>query len=92
MSAVDVDFAWVLGHVHGAIAHIAPTDSVDALEHAGVHVLRGTGHFTGPHGLEVAGSRVAFRQALLATGAAPAMPPIPGLGEAHALTSDTIWG
>ena len=33
-----------------------------------------------------------FRQALVATGAAPAVPPIPGLSEVDHLTSDTVWG
>lgn len=91
VSVVDVDVARVMGHVRGAIAHIAPTDSVEALERAGVRVLHGTGRFTGPQSLEVGGTRVEFRQALLATGAAPALPPIPGLADAHPLTSDTVW-
>ncbi|MEO7754855.1 MAG: FAD-dependent oxidoreductase [Terracoccus sp.] len=91
VSDVDVDIARVLGHVRGAIAHIAPTDSVEALEHAGVHVLHGSGRFTGPQHLEVDGTAVEFRQALLATGAAPALPPIPGLADARPLTSDTVW-
>ena len=39
----------------------------------------------------MAGRRVHFRQALLATGAAPAVPDLPGLAETDPLTSDTVW-
>lgn len=88
---VDVDFAGVMSHVRGAIGHIAPEDSVEALQGNGVHVVLGTGTFTGPRRLDVDGRHVQFRQALLATGAAPALPPIPGLLESSPLTSDTIW-
>ena len=34
---------------------------------------------------------VTFAQALIATGAAPDIPPIDGLGSARALTSETVW-
>ena len=37
------------------------------------------------------GHQVRFRQALIATGAQPALPPIPGRDCATYLTSDTIW-
>lgn len=88
---VDVDFAGVMSHVRGAIAHIAPTDSAEALQRNDVHVMRGTGTFTAHRRLDVDGRQVGFRQALLATGAAPALPPIPGLADSRPLTSDTIW-
>ncbi|MBB2988087.1 dihydrolipoyl dehydrogenase family protein [Terracoccus luteus] len=89
---VDVDFPAVMAHVNRAIDHIAPTDSAAALEAAGVRVTRGTAVFVGPDAVQVDGARVPFRQALLATGAGPTMPPIDGLLEADPLTSDTMWG
>ncbi len=92
VSEVTVDFAKVMGHVRAAIAHIAPTDSVETLEKASVTVRTATARFTGPDSAEVDGRPVTFRQALLATGAAPAVPPIPGLDEVDYLTSDTVWG
>ena len=88
---VRVDFTQVMAHVQSAIAAIAPTDSVAALEAAGVQVLTGNLTFTGAHTAEVDGRAVSFAQALVATGAAPAIPPIDGLASARALTSDTIW-
>ena len=91
VSDVRVDFAAVMRHVLGAIDHIAPTDSAAALEEAGVTVRQAHVELTGPDTASVGGTPVRFRQALLATGAGPALPPIPGLGEAGHLTSDTVW-
>ena len=88
---VEVDFPRVMAHVHAAIEHIAPTDSAEALERAGVRVVRGHAELAGPGTAVVEGVEVAFRQALLATGAGPMIPPIPGLAEAAALTSETLW-
>lgn len=88
---VHVDFARVMAHVREAIAHIAPVDSVESLQGAGVTVLAGDALFTGTDTLAVDGRPVRFSQALLATGAVPAVPPVPGLAEATYLTSETIW-
>lgn len=91
-SDVRVDFAAVMKHVHEAIAHIAPVDSFEATEDTGVNVIQGEAIFTSPTTLEVNGETITFSQALLAMGATPAMPPIPGLAEADYLTSETLWG
>lgn len=88
---VKVDFAAVLAHVRGAIAAIEPVDSADALAADGVAVRYGSARFTGPRTAEVDGEPVAFRQALIATGSAPVLPPVPGLAAADPLTSDTVW-
>ncbi|WP_435198934.1 dihydrolipoyl dehydrogenase family protein [Janibacter sp. GS2] len=92
VAGVSVDFAKVMDHVRAAIQHIAPIDSVEALEEAGVSVRTAQARFTGPDSVEIDGVSVRFRQALVATGASPAVPPIPGLDEADYLTSDTVWG
>ncbi|MGN6333304.1 MAG: dihydrolipoyl dehydrogenase family protein [Motilibacteraceae bacterium] len=88
---VDIDFAAVMGHVHGAIATIEHDDSPQALKDAGVVVASGSAAFTGPDRAEIDGAPVAFRAALLATGADPLLPPIPGLAGADPLTSETLW-
>ncbi len=89
---VSVDFATVMDHVRSTIEHIAPIDSVEALEKASVTVRAGSARFTGPDSVDVDGEALRFRQALVATGAAPAVPPIPGLSDVDHLTSDTVWG
>ncbi|SHG28294.1 dihydrolipoyl dehydrogenase family protein [Geodermatophilus nigrescens] len=91
VTGVTVDLAAVMRHVRGAIAAIEPEDSPAALEAAGVTVRRGTARLTGPATLDLDGRPVAFRAALLATGASPALPPVPGLREAAPLTSETVW-
>lgn len=87
----SVDFTAVMAQVHSAIATIAPVDSVEALEAAGVTVMTGTAVFTGPDSLDVDGTPVRFRRALVATGAAPTVPLLPGLAQSGPLTSDTVW-
>jgi pyruvate/2-oxoglutarate dehydrogenase complex dihydrolipoamide dehydrogenase (E3) component len=88
---VTVDFAAAMAHVKRAIATIAPHDSPQRLRGEGVEVVHGTGTFTGPDRLEVDGRAVRFRHAMIATGASPLVPAIPGLREADPLTSDTLW-
>ena len=88
---VRVDFPRVMAHVRSAIDDIAPVDSPAALRAAGVHVRTATARLTGPGTADLDGEEVTFRQALLAGGATPAIPPIPGLDAASALSSDTVW-
>ncbi len=88
---VEVDFAAVMRHVQAAIAAIAPADSAEALRAASVRVVEGAGRLTGPATAQVDHIPVRFRQVLLATGAAPSVPPIPGITGPAFYTSDTIW-
>ena len=94
VAGVEVDFGAVMTHVRSAVHAIEPTDSIPALQEAGVQAAIGQARFTGPDTVQVDGRAVRFRQALLATGAAPAVPPIPGLAQVLAggavLTSDTV--
>ena len=88
---VRVDFTAVMDHVRAAIEEIAPVDSHEALEEAGVAVRSGHARFVAEGVLDVDGERVAFRQAVVATGATPSLPPIPGLADLDGLTSETVW-
>jgi len=89
---VTVDFPAVMAHVHQAIAAIEPTDSPAAMRAAGVSAAHGSAQFTSSNAVAVEGVPVTFRQALVATGAAPMMPPIPGLAEADPLTNESVFG
>ena len=88
---VHVDFTQVIARVYAAIASVEPADSPETLRAAGVHVLRGTAEFTGRQSVHVDGDEIRFRQALVATGASPLVPPIPGLVDVSPLTSETVW-
>ncbi|MDN5744850.1 MAG: FAD-dependent oxidoreductase [Nocardioidaceae bacterium] len=89
---VRVDFAAVMARVHEVIAAIEPADAPVTLRAAGVHLAHATGRFTASDtiGLDT-GERLRFRHALIATGSRPNSPPIPGLADVDALTSDDIW-
>jgi len=92
VDGVTVDFPAVMASVRAAIATIEPTDSPDAMRAAGVCAIHGSASFTSPRTAIVNGHPVRFRRALIATGAAPVMPPIPGLAEAVPLTNESVFG
>lgn len=89
VDGVRIEFEEVMAHVRRAIAVIEPVDSADAMRAAGVTYRAGTATFTGAGTADVDGEVVRFRQALVATGSDPLVPPIPGLVDP--LTSDTVW-
>jgi pyruvate/2-oxoglutarate dehydrogenase complex dihydrolipoamide dehydrogenase (E3) component len=86
-----IDFAQVMGHVHGAIRTIEPHDSPERLRAAGVEVIKASGRFTGPGTIQADDRELHWRGAIIATGASPLVPPIPGLDAAQPVTTDTLW-
>jgi pyruvate/2-oxoglutarate dehydrogenase complex dihydrolipoamide dehydrogenase (E3) component/uncharacterized membrane protein YdjX (TVP38/TMEM64 family) len=93
----EVDFAAVMQRVHRVIRDIEPHDSIERYAGLGVEVLQGHARITSPWCVEVTnadGSLQALttRSIVIAAGAAPFVPPIPGLAELGCLTSDTVWG
>ena len=93
----EVDFAAVMQRIHGVIRDIEPHDSVERYTGLGVEVLQGHARIVTPWEVEVTlpdGSRQSLttRSIVIATGASPFVPPIPGLKETGFLTSDTVWG
>lgn len=93
----EVDFAGVMRRVHEVIEAIAPHDSVERYTALGVEVLQGQARITSPWTVVIRlpdGSEqtLSTRHIVIATGASPTVPPIPGLQEAAFLTSDTLWG
>ena len=93
----EVDFAGVMRRVHEVIKAIAPHDSVERYTALGVEVLQGQARITSPWTVVIRlpdGSEqtLSTRHIVIATGASPTVPPIPGLQEAAFLTSDTLWG
>ena len=92
-----VDFAAVMARIRRVIADIAPHDSVERYTKLGVEVLQGHARITGPWSVEVRladGSKrtLTTRSIVIAAGASPFVPPIPGLEDVGLLTSDTVWG
>ena len=96
-AAGRVDFAAVMQRVHRVIADIEPHDSVERYTGLGVEVLQGHARITSPWTVEVkladgTTQTLSTRAIVIAAGASPFVPPIPGLKEAGFHTSDTVWG
>lgn len=89
--AGEVDFAKAMDRVAQIVKAIAPHDSVERFTGLGVECVLGEAKLVDPWTVEVNGRRLSARNIILATGAEPFVPPIPGLAEAGYLTSDTIW-
>lgn len=87
-----IDFAKVRAHVRGVIAAIAPNDSTARFTGLGVRVIKGTAQFKDAATLAVGDAyEIKARRFVIATGSAPAIPPIPGLADTPHLTNETIF-
>ena len=86
-----VEFHRVHDHVHEVIGAIAPNDSAERFTGLGVRVLAGEARFKDERTLAVGAVEVQARRFVIATGSAPAAPPIPGLDEAPYLTNETVF-
>jgi pyruvate/2-oxoglutarate dehydrogenase complex dihydrolipoamide dehydrogenase (E3) component/uncharacterized membrane protein YdjX (TVP38/TMEM64 family) len=96
-ASVDFDFAEVMERVQEVIRRIEPHDSVERYSKLGVECVQGQATITSPWTVEIAlpdgGKRtLTTRNIVIAAGARPFVPPIPGLREAGPLVSDTVWG
>ncbi len=89
--APEVDFAAVMERVRRVRADLSPHDSAARLRDLGVDVFLGEARFAGRDAVEVAGRRLRFARAVIATGARAVVPPIPGLDETGYRTNETIF-
>lgn len=86
-----VDFKSVMQRVHDVIGKIEPHDSAERYTDLGVNVIQGEAKIIDPFRVEVNGEVLTTRNIIVATGARPFVPPIPGLDSVDYLTSDTLW-
>jgi pyruvate/2-oxoglutarate dehydrogenase complex dihydrolipoamide dehydrogenase (E3) component/uncharacterized membrane protein YdjX (TVP38/TMEM64 family) len=92
----DFDFAEVMQRVQRVIQEIEPHDSIDRYQSLGVECIEGEAKITSPFTVEVRhadgrSSTLSTRNIVIAAGARPFVPPIPGLAEVGPLTSDNVW-
>ena len=87
----DGDFGKAMERMRKLRADISHVDSAARYSSLGVDVFLGTGKFTSKSTVEVAGTTLNFRNAVIATGARAAAPPIPGLDTVSYLTNETIF-
>jgi pyruvate/2-oxoglutarate dehydrogenase complex dihydrolipoamide dehydrogenase (E3) component/uncharacterized membrane protein YdjX (TVP38/TMEM64 family) len=90
-SHVDFDFGEVMERVQAVIRKVAPRDSVERFTAMGVDCIRGRAEIVSPWEVKVDDRVLSSRAIIVATGARPFVPPVPGLDKVDYLTSDTIW-
>ena len=89
--AIRIDFAAVMGRIRRIQTRISLADSVERLSAAGIDVFFGDARFAGRRTVAVDGKVLQFKKALIATGARPMTPTIPGLAEAGYLTNENVF-
>jgi pyruvate/2-oxoglutarate dehydrogenase complex dihydrolipoamide dehydrogenase (E3) component len=87
----EVAFATVMDRMRKLRAGISSHDSAERFKKLGIDVYLGNGGFVGPGAVEVAGKRLEFDRAVIATGARAAELPVPGLAEAGYLTNENVF-
>ncbi len=90
-SPISFDWPAAMLRLQRIRTRISRTDSAASLCNAGIALFFGNARFIGPDAVDVGGVRLRFRKALIATGAGPMLPDIPGLNEVGFLTSETVF-
>ena len=89
-------FKKVMERVHQVVADVAPHDSVERYTSLGVEVEKGYAKILDPWTVEISyedgtKKKLTTRTIVIATGARPFVPPLPGIEETGYVTSDTLW-
>lgn len=91
----DFEFSEVMERIQGVVSTVAPHDSVERYTELGVDVVVGTAKIVSPWEVEVTTETgvqtISACSIVIAAGARPFVPPIPGLDKIDYLTSDNVW-
>jgi pyruvate/2-oxoglutarate dehydrogenase complex dihydrolipoamide dehydrogenase (E3) component len=90
-AGISVDFPAVMERMRRVRARISRRVSAHRLSSAGVDVYFGEARFAGPDAVEVEGKPLRFKRALVASGARPKLPSIPGIAAAGYLTNENVF-
>ena len=94
-ASAEFDFAEVMERVQRIVKDIEPHDSAERYTSLGVECVQGEAQIVSPWEVKVktADGEKTFttKNIVIAAGARPFIPPIPGLAEANPLTSDNVW-
>ncbi|MFG0262972.1 MAG: mercuric reductase [Novipirellula sp. JB048] len=88
---VHVDFATVMQRMRRLRAEISPNDSASRFRDLGVDVYFGQASFIDSNTVDVAGTKLEFKRAVIASGARAAAPPIEGLSDVNYLTNESVF-
>lgn len=91
----DFEFSEVMERIQSVVSTVAPHDSVERYTELGVDVVVGSAKIVSPWEVEVITEEgiktISARSIVIAAGARPFVPPIPGLEQIDYLTSDNVW-
>ena len=92
-----INFAEVMDRVARIVREVEPHDSIERYTGLGVDIVKGYAKVVSPWAVEIDEGEgrkrtLTTRSIVIATGAMPFVPPLPGLDEVGYLTSDTLWG
>ena len=94
-ASAEFDFAEVMERVRQVIREIEPHDSIERYTGLGVEVVQGSARITSPWSVDIetpdGKHTLTTRSIIIATGARPFVPPIPGIDAIDYLTSDNVW-
>ncbi len=94
-ASVEFDFAEVMDRVQNVIKKVEPHDSIERYTELGVDIVEGEAKIISPWEVQVKTAKgvktLTTRSIVIAAGAHPFVPPIPGLDQVESLTSDDIW-
>ena len=90
-ASAEFDFAEVMERVQRVVKEIEPHDSVERYTGLGVECIQGEAKITSPWTVSVNGRTLTTRAIVIAAGARPLVPPIPGIEQIEVLTSDNVW-
>lgn len=95
-TAPVVNFKAVMQRIQAVIGAIAPHDSVSRYTALGVDVRQGHARLVNPWTVEItapdgSAQRLTARSIVIATGASPVVPALPGIENSGYVTSDTLW-
>jgi dihydrolipoamide dehydrogenase len=90
-AAAKFDFAEIMERVQRVVTAVEPHDSIERYTKLGVECLQGEASITSPYSVQIGDKTVTTRAIIIAAGARPLIPPIPGIDQMDYLTSDTVW-
>jgi len=86
-----LDFPKAMEQIQDVIDYIAPIDSRERYTELGCECFKETATITSPHKVLIGDKEVTTANIVIATGASPFIPPIPGLHDLDYLDSDSLW-
>ena len=88
---IDFDFIDIMNRVSNIIKTIEPNDSIERYSKLGVDCITGSAKILSPYEIEVNGKILTTKNIVIATGASPLIPNVPGINQVPYLTSETLW-